>query len=135
MTDLQKFLEKIKSNFLTVQFLTFLIIGGINTLNGMLSPYILSVWLPVNLAYVLSYIPNLAISYVLNSLFTFKDRKLSFQKCIKFYISYIPNFVIQNIVFIVVYNVLSLPKLAAIIGASILGIPITFLILKYFTFH
>lgn len=126
--------NKIISIFLSKQFFIFLVVGGINTLNGLWIPSLLSVWLQANLAYVLSYIPSLAISYVLNSFFTFKDSQLTFEKYIKFNISYIPNFIIQNIVFFVVYNVCHANKFIGIILASAIGIPVTFLIMKFFTF-
>ena len=127
-------LQWIRREFLTKQFIVFLIIGGINTINGMLVPLLLSVFLQMNLAYVISYIPNLAISYVLNSIFTFHDKNLSFKSLLKFYISYLPNFIIQNVVFALVYNLIGLPKIYAVVAASAIGLPVTFIILKYFTF-
>lgn len=132
---MRELLRKIKKNFFTKQFIIFLLIGAVNTLNGMIVPYVLSLFLQPNIAYVLSYIPNLGISYVLNSFFTFNTRHLSLSKCIKFYVSYLPNFVIQNVVFVIAFNLLGLPKLVGIIVASALGIPITFLLLKYYAFR
>lgn len=126
---------KFKNVFFTRQFFIFLIIGGINTLNGMLFPWLLSHVLQANLAYAVSYVPSLGVSYVLNSLFTFRDQKLAWTKYLRFCISYLPNFLIQNLVFILMFNLLRLPKLYAILTASALGVPVTFLILKYITFH
>ncbi len=120
--------------FFTKEFLTFLVIGGINTLNGMMFPTIFMCWLQANVAYVVSYIPSLLISYILNSIFTFKEKKLSLKKCIKFYISYIPNFIIQNIVFFVCYNIFDLNKYVGIILSAVIGVPVTFLIMKFFAF-
>lgn len=127
-------LTKIKNAFLTKQFLLFLTVGLINVLNGIIMPYLLSNLMNANIAYILSFIPNLFISYILNSVFTFGERKLDINKCIKFYVSYIPNFLIQNIVFYIIYNLLSLPKFLAIILAAVLGLPVTFIILKVFAF-
>lgn len=120
--------------FISKQFLVFVIVGGINTLNGLIFPTLFSRVFQANIAYVISYIPSLGISYVLNSFFTFHERRLSITKCMKFYISYVPNFLIQNIIFIIFYNVLHANKYVGIIMASALGIPVTFLILKFFTF-
>jgi len=87
----------------------------------------------VNLAFILGYISALLIAYILNSLFVFKV-KTNFTKMFKFAISYIPNFIIQNIVVFTLYNIMGLWTLIAYITAAVIGIPITFLILKLFTF-
>ena len=63
-----------------------------------------------------------------------KQEKLSFTKFIKFGISYIPNFIIQNIVVIITFNILGLHKLIAYCLAAIIGIPVTFILLKFFAF-
>lgn len=121
--------------FLSKQFIIFVLVGCVNTCNGVLFPILFSLVIEnMNLAYMISYIPSLTISYVLNSYFTFKEKHLSFTKCIKFMISYLPNFLIQNVVFFVVYNLLELPKIIATILAAIIGLPVTFLIMKLFTF-
>lgn len=127
-------IKKIIRIFLSKEFIIFVLIGGINTLNGLLFPAIFSTFLQANVAYIISYIPSLFISYVLNSFFTFKENKLSLIKCIKFYLSYIPNFIIQNIVFFICYNVFDVNKYIGIILASIIGVPVTFLIMKFFAF-
>lgn len=126
--------EKIKSLFFTKQFLTFLIIGCINTLNGIIFPYLFSLFLHPNIAYIVSYVPSLTISYFLNAHFTFKEAP-TFIKYWKFIVSYIPNFILQNICFLIFFNLLHCPKILAIIVASILGVPLTFLILKFYAFR
>ncbi len=126
--------RKIIEVFFTKQFLVFVMVGVINTLNGLLFPWIFSHILNANIAYVISYIPSLTISYFLNSIFTFKDREFAFSKYIKFVVSYIPNFIIQNICFIVVYNILGMSNIVAIIIASVIGVPVTFLLSKFFVF-
>ena len=95
--------------------------------------FIYSSILNENLAFILGYISGLVVSYILNSYITFKE-KLSFTKFIKFGISYIPNFIIQNIVVIITFNILGLHKLIAYCLAAIIGIPVTFILLKFFAF-
>lgn len=129
-----KIIKKTIELFLTKQFAVFLLIGGINTVNGMLFPTFFSCFLQANMAYIISYIPSLGISYVLNSFFTFDEKSLTIIRCIKFYISYIPNFIIQNVVFFITYNILELNKYVGIILASLIGVPVTFLIMKFFAF-
>lgn len=127
------FMSKIKRLFLNKEFIFFIIIGGINTINGVIFSYIYSSLLNENLAFILGYISGLIISYLLNSFITFKE-KLSFVKFIKFGVSYIPNFIIQNIVVVIAFNILDLHKLIAYSLAAIIGIPVTFILLKVFAF-
>lgn len=127
------FIHKIKRLFLNKEFIIFIIIGGINTINGVIFSYIYSSLLNENLAFIIGYISGLIISYLLNSYITFKE-KLSFTKFIKFGVSYIPNFIIQNIVVVVAFNILDLHKLIAYSLAAIIGIPVTFILLKFFAF-
>ncbi|MCI6692265.1 MULTISPECIES: GtrA family protein [unclassified Clostridium] len=126
-------INKIKSIFINKEFILFIIIGVINTFNGVMFSFIYSSILNENLAFILGYISGLVVSYILNSYITFKE-KLSFTKFIKFGISYIPNFIIQNIVVIITFNILGLHKLIAYCLAAIIGIPVTFILLKFFAF-
>lgn len=126
-------IDKIKKIFITKEFIMFLIIGVINTFNGVIFSYIYSNILNENIAFVFGYVSGLIVAYILNSYLTFKE-KLAFKKFVKFAISYIPNFIIQNIVVIITFNIMGLDKLIAYILAAILGIPVTFILLKFFAF-
>ena len=99
------FIKKIKETFFSYNFIMFVVIGVINTLNSVWISYLLSLALDANLSFAAGYIISLGIAYILNSVFNFKQ-KLSFVRFIKFAISYIPNFIIQNVVVIIVYNIL-----------------------------
>lgn len=125
--------KHIKNTFFSKNFILFVIIGVFNTFNGTLVSYVLSLCLQPNLAFVVGYIISLCIAYMLNSVFNFKQ-KMSLQALIKFCISYIPNFIIQNITVIIVYNILGWYKLIAYALAAIIGIPVTYLFLKFFAF-
>lgn len=126
-------IEKSKKIFLNKEFILFIIIGVINTFNGVIFSFIYSSLLNENVAFILGYISGLIISYLLNSYITFKE-KIFFNKFIKFTVSYIPNFLIQNIVVIITLNILGLHKLIAYCLAAIIGIPVTFILLKFFAF-
>ncbi len=119
--------------FLNREFVLFIIIGGINTLSGVFFSYIYSLGMTVNLAFMAGYLTGLLISYLLNSLVNFKTR-LSLTKFFKFAISYVPNFIIQNIIVFIVYNTMKADKLIAYVLAAVLGIPITFFCVKIFAF-
>lgn len=127
-------LDKLKKMFLSKSFILFIFVGCINTFNGILFSYLYSLIISnANLAFVFGYITSLTVSYLLNSFITFKE-KLEFNKYIKFCISYIPNFIIQNIIVFIVYNTLNWNKLIAYALAAIIGLPVTFLLMNIFAF-
>ncbi len=130
---MDKLVTKCKNIFLSIEFMKFVIIGVINTFNGTLFSYIYSSFLNVNIAFIFGYITGLLISYLLNSYFTFKE-SLSIQKFIRFAISYIPNFLIQYIVVLIVINILGWYNLIAYGLAALIGVPVTFIIMKLFAF-
>jgi putative flippase GtrA len=127
-------LEKAKRYFLSFEFFRFLVIGGINTLNGVVFSLLFSRVLPAQVAFWCGYLLSLTISYLLNSAITFHER-LSMPKMLRFFVSYIPNFLIQNIVVFFVHGVFGQTELMAYILAAVIGIPVTFLLLKLFAFR
>lgn len=126
--------KKMKTMFFSKEFLLFIFVGVINTFNGIFFSFLYSTIIDANLSFILGYITSLTISYFLNSFLTFKE-EIEFRKYIKFCISYIPNFIIQNIIVLVVYNLLLFPKLVAYTLAALIGLPITFIALKLFAFN
>ena len=126
-------MQKLKRLFCSRDFLVFLAIGAINTLNGTLFSYLYSLLFDANIAFILGYLSSLLIGYILNSIFTFKE-KLSFIRLFKTAVSYIPNFIIQNLVVLLIYNVLGLHRLIAYALAALIGLPLTFLLMKFFAF-
>ena len=125
--------EKKHNAFMSREFILFLFVGGVNTLNGVVFSWLYSLVLGANAAFVAGYLTSLSIAYILNSLIIFRN-KLNFTKYIKFCISYIPNFIIQNAAVLVFFNLLGWNKLIAYALAAIVGIPITFLAVKLFAF-
>ena len=130
---MRNLINKIKEVFFSRQFMIFVIIGVINTFNGTLFSMIYQLAINANLAFIIGYITSLCIAYMLNSKYIFY-RKLSIVSLVKFSISYIPNFIIQNIVVLVGYNILGLASIYVYMIAAIVGIPITFLCVKLFAF-
>ena len=126
--------KKLKNIFFTKEFFTFLIVGGINTINGIVFSYVYSLFLGVNVSFVLGYVTAMTISYLLNSTLVFKE-DMGIVKYIKFCISYIPNFIIQNIFVLIFYNMLHWNKLIVFALAAIVGVPVTFIIMKFFAFN
>ena len=130
---MDKLISKFKNTFFTKEFILFVIIGVINTFNGVIFAAFYSKFLNGNIAFAAGYISGLFISYILNSLITFKEH-LSFYKFIKFAISYIPNFIIQNIAVFIIYNIMGWPNIAAYVLAAAIGVPVTFILMKFFAF-
>lgn len=112
----------------------FILIGGINTFSGVVFAAIYSKLIEsTNASFACGYITSLIMSYLLNSKFTFNE-SVSLKVFVKFAISYIPNFIIQNIVVFIIYNQLGFHKLIAFGAAAVLGIPITFFFMKVIAF-
>lgn len=127
------FMTKVKENFFTVEFCQFLVLGVINTLNSTIASTLFSVVIHPNLAFICGYIVSLVIAYVLNSLWIFKQ-KLNFKKLIMFAVSYIPNFIIQNGIVFLLFNLAGLNPILVYALAAIIGIPITFICVKVLCF-
>ena len=127
------FMDKVKKHFFTKEFLAFLIVGAINVINGVWLSYVFSLFLEPIPAFFVGYLISLTISYFLNSLLVFKS-KLGFNRYVKFCVSYIPNFVIQNGLILIFYYGLHFHKLLVYVLAAIIAIPVTFLVLSLATF-
>lgn len=133
MQSKMKLFELVKNLFLKKDFILFVLIGGINTLTSIVVSYLISDWFNPNLSYVIGYCAGFLVSYLLNSRFTFME-KLAWNKLVKYAIATVPNFLIQNGIVILCYNILSWHKLVAYVLAAAIGVPVTFLLQKFFTF-
>lgn len=126
--------DKFTKTFFTKQFIIFVIIGVINTFSTTAFSTIYKNFIDPNIAFDLGYASGILVSYTLNSLITFKE-KLGVVRLVKFAISNIPNFIIQKIVVLIVINILVWPSIIAYGLAAIIGVPVTFLIMKLFAFR
>ena len=102
-------IDKAKHHFLTKEFFLFLIIGCINTFNGTFLAWLCAFLSPYNnLNFNIGYILSNLCAYWMNSRFIFHE-PLSINRYVKFFISYIPNYIIQNIIviiFIIPFNLI-----------------------------
>lgn len=127
-------LNKAKHHFLTKEFFLFLVIGCINTFNGTFLAWLCAFLSPYNnLNFNIGYILSNLCAYWMNSRFIFHE-PLSVNRYVKFFISYIPNYIIQNIIVLIFYNMLDFPPVVSYLIAAVLGIPVTFLMVKIFAF-
>lgn len=121
--------------FLSREFLSFVVVGVINTLSNVIFSTIYSLFIPnTTLAFFPGYITSNVVSYILNSKLTFKE-KLGFVKFIKFFISYIPNFIIQTVIVWLFDSFIHGPSIAAYAIAAVIGVPVTFVFMKIFAFR
>ena len=126
--------EKIKHHFFTREVILFLVIGCINTFNGTFLSWLYAfVIRDNNIAFNFGYITANVIAYWLNSRFVFPE-PLSFKRLLKFAVSYIPNYIIQNIIVVIVYNIMGFPPIVSYLTAAVIGVPVTFLFVKIFAF-
>jgi len=126
-------IEKIRQLFLSRQFIIFIVIGGINTISSAIFSSIYSILLGDIEAFISGYATGILVSYTLNSLFTFKD-KFELKKIIKFAISTIPNFLIQLIIVYIGVDLLHINNIICYGIAAMIGVPVTFVILKLFVY-
>ncbi len=125
----------IRHHFFTRAFLIFLVVGSINTLNGTFLAWLYGFAVhDANIAFNLGYITANVVGYWMNSTFVFPE-PLSFRRLVRFAVSYIPNYIIQNIIVLIFYNWLGFPPVVSYLLAAALGVPVTFLCVKLFAFE
>ena len=135
VTAIRELLLKIKRTFLSKYFIEFCVLGVINTLNdAIFSSIYHAIGLQDNVAAVLGYLTALTIAFFLSSRFIFR-KKTSLERYIKFFISYIPNFIIFFLVTFITINTMGLPQFWGTILAAMVGGPVTFVIMKIYTFR
>lgn len=128
-------LPELRRHFWSRSFLIFLLIGGINTFDcTILASFLIWTGIDGNLAFNIGYITSNIIAYWLNSIFLFPE-PLRLVRYGRFFLSYIPNYLIQNIIVFMVYNLLGLPSVVSFLLAAVIGLPVTFLLVKLFAFQ
>ena len=121
--------------FLSREFLTFVIIGVINTFAGSLFALFYRSFIPHDtIAFVPGYVTGNVLSYFLNSICTFRDMKFGFVKYLKFLLSSLPNLIIQTAMVQIFSGIFHLPSILVYGMAAIIGVPVTFVFVKLFAF-
>ena len=121
--------------FLSREFLTFVIIGVINTFAGSLFALFYRSFIPNDtIAFVPGYVTGNILSYFLNSVCTFRDMNFGVVKYLKFLLSSLPNLIIQTVMVYIFSGILHLPSLLVYAMAAIIGVPVTFIFVKLFAF-
>ena len=119
---------------ISVDFLRFVFSGAIGTIsNFILSVLLLALVNPV-FSYIFGYSFSIFITYFMNSKFVFLEH-LSFIKFLKFTLSYIPNFLILFTFVFIFIRVLDFNPILIYAIAGLLGLPVTFVLVKIYTFN
>lgn len=125
---------RLKYLFFSREFILFVLIGFINTINSMIFAVILKFYLKgAVLAFCVGYLLSNIVAYLLNSAIIFKE-KLSYIKYFKFLVSYIPNFIIQWTIVFVICDILKWHPYIAYCLAALIGVPVSFLFVRLFAF-
>ena len=133
VTAIRQLLLKIKRTFVSKKFIEFCVLGVLNTFNHSLLSTLFSYFMQENVAYAVGYFFSLTIAFFLSSYIIFKKTP-SLQRYIRFGISYIPSFIIGFLVTFITINTLELPQFWATAIAAATGGPVTFVIMKIYTF-
>lgn len=132
---MNQFIEKLKTHFLSREFIWFLVIGSTCTVTTVAIAYCLRriFFINGNLAFNLGYMMGISLNYYLQATRVWFE-KMTLHGLIKFALSYIPNYIIQNVIVFIFFNCLGLPDWFSYCAAAGLAVPITFLCIKIFAF-
>jgi HAD superfamily phosphoserine phosphatase-like hydrolase len=125
--------EKIKKNYLSGEFFLFVFCGGMGTLTNFIFSMAISTKLNATLSYVFGYAISLFVAYALNARLIFKA-KCRMSGFLKFVLSYVPNFVILFTFVAIFLNLFHWNKILVYALAGILGLPITYVLVKILAF-
>ena len=123
--------EKIKNKFFTKQFLSFGIIGFINTFvaNGLYMLFV-KMNIAVGLASLLGDGLTMILSYFMNMKFTY-HQKPSLKSAVTFPLSYVPGMIISALVVILVVDIGHAPELWAKLIALPIYVPVNYLCMSF----
>lgn len=127
-------MRELKEHFLSREFILFLAIGCVNTFDCSLLSTLLAPFLgDINLAFNVGYMLSNVIAYLLSACFVFPT-PLSWLGWVRFFLSYVPNYLVQNVLVVALYNLMGIPPVRSFIISAVLGIPATFILVKFFAF-
>ncbi|MBR3969294.1 MAG: GtrA family protein [Clostridia bacterium] len=133
MRAIREFFLKLKRTFVSKKFLEFCVFGLVNTITHGLFSKLFSHFMQANAAYVVGFFFSNFIAFFLNSYFIFK-KSPTLKRYTKFIVSYIPCLIIGFLVTFITINTLKLPQFWGTILAAMVGGPLTYIIMKVYTF-
>ncbi|MEO1287406.1 MAG: GtrA family protein [Chloroflexota bacterium] len=118
------------TKFIKSETLRYILVGGLNTGITYLIYLLVLLFAQYIIAYTVSYVSGIVISYVLNSLFVFRQ-PLQWSKAIQYPVVYVVQFVIGSILITFFVEVLAIdPSLAALANVIVL-LPISFILTRF----
>ena len=133
MGAIREFGLKLKRTFISKKFLEFCVFGLLNTITHGVFSKLFSHVMQANAAYVVGFFFSNFIAYFLNGYFIFK-KSPTLKRYTKFIVSYIPCLIVGFLVTFITINTLKLPQFTATVLAAMMGGPLTFVIMKVYTF-
>ena len=112
--------------FLNTEFVRFVFIGGVNTISTQLLYIALLLMMPYPVAYTISYVAGIVLSYYLNSVIVFRQ-KLQWSKAIQFPAVYGMQYVLGIALLYVLVEWLHISEIIAPLVTVILTIPVMFI--------
>ncbi len=124
-------INKLMEKFFNRKFLTFALIGGFNTVfaNVLYYIFVQNQMLEVGMASLAGDVIPMFFSYFLNMHFTYNE-KPSLKSAVAFPLSYVPGFIINMVITIVVANLGVLDIFAKLVSLPI-SIPVNFLCMSF----
>jgi putative flippase GtrA len=113
--------------FINREFTRFIFWGGVNTLLGYLLYALLLLFLQYLVAYTITYLTGILISYYLNSRFVFR-REVGLRKAVQYPLVYLVQYLLGTGALYLLVQVLKVNKLVAPAIVILLTIPVTFLL-------
>ena len=121
----------IKEKFLNRQFITFGVIGVLNTVIALLfNKGLLLLRFEVGMASIVADVLAFVPSYVMNMTFTYK-KKMSWKTFITFPISYIPGWIISFLIVEILHRFLGVPENYAKLCSVPIYVPVNYLVMTY----
>ena len=119
----------IKEKFLNKQFITFGIIGVLNTVIALLfNKGLLLLSFEVGMASIVADVLAFVPSYVMNMTFTYK-KKMSWKTFITFPISYVPGWIISFLIVEILHRFLGVPENYAKLCSVPIYVPVNYLVM------
>jgi putative flippase GtrA len=109
------------------EFLFFIIVGAINTALGYVLYLLFLLFLPYTVAYSVTYVLGIFISYYLNSRFVFR-LPFSLSKALRFPIVYLVQYGLGVLLLRTLVEIFSIDRAIAPILVIIVTIPVTFIL-------
>lgn len=116
--------------FFSPELLRFVITGALNTGGGYVIYVCLLLHVNYKIAYSVSFMLSVLLSYVLNAKFVFK-KKLSFKKLLQFPMVYLAQYTLGIFLLFVLIQKLSFPAVFAPLVVVAFTIPLTFFLSRF----